>query len=205
MGIPQIWLHFPKIKFHDTLQRALFIDKAFGEPKNSRMKFEKIDPKSVAENSAKLIGGDWMLLCAGDRGGFNMMTASWGAFGFMWNMPAFFVFVRPSRYTYGFMESRDSFTVNILPESRRDALKICGSRSGRDCDKAAAAGLTPEFTERGGVYFAEARLVFECRKAYSQMMDAGSFADKSLVEKWYAASDFHKMYVGVVEGAFAAK
>ena len=37
------------------------------------------------------------------------------------------------------------------------------------------------------------------------MMEAGSFADKSLVEKWYAASDFHKMYVGVVEGAFAAK
>ena len=187
------------------MPRALFIDNAFGEPKNSRMKFEKIDPKSVSENSAKLIGSDWMLLCAGDRGGFNMMTASWGAFGFMWNMPAFFVFVRPSRHTYGFMESRDSFTVNILPESRRDALKICGSRSGRDCDKAAAAGLTPEFTERGGVYFAEARLVFECRKAYSQMMDAGSFADKSLVEKWYAASDFHKMYVGVVEGAFAAQ
>lgn len=122
----------------------------------------------------------------------------------MWNMPAFFVFVRPSRHTYGFMESRDFFTVNILPESRRDALNICGSRSGRDCDKAAAAGLTPEFTENG-VYFAEARLVFECRKAYSQMMEAGSFADKTLVEKWYAASDFHKMYVGVVERALAAK
>lgn len=204
-GYSQNLTSFPPIKFHDTLPRALFIDNAFGEPKNSRMKFEKIDPKSVAENSAKLIGSDWMLVCAGDRGGFNMMTASWGAFGFMWNMPAFFVFVRPSRHTYGFMESRDSFTVNILPESRRDVLKICGSRSGRDCDKAAAAGLTPEFTERGGVYFAEARLVFECRKAYSQMMEAGSFADKSLVEKWYAASDFHKMYVGVVEGAFAAK
>ena len=37
------------------------------------------------------------------------------------------------------------------------------------------------------------------------MMEAGSFADKTLVEKWYAASDFHKMYVGVVERALAAK
>lgn len=184
---------------------ALFVDNAPGGPKNPGMKFEKIDPGSVNENSAKLIGGDWMLVCAGGRGGFNMMTASWGAFGYMWNMPAFFVFVRPSRYTYEFMESGDFFTVNVLPESRRDALKICGSRSGRDCDKAAAAGLTPEFTERGCAYFAESRLVFECRKAYSQMMDAASFADKSLVRKWYAASDFHKMYVGVVEGALAAR
>ena len=48
----------------------------------------------------------------------------------------------------------------------------------------------------------EARLVFECRKAYSQMMDARSFEDKGFLEKWYADSNFHKMYVGIIESAY---
>lgn len=163
---------------------------------------KKIDVLSLTENSAKLIGNDWLLISAGSRDKFNTMTASWGSFGFMWNKPAFFVFVRPTRYTYQFMEARDEFTVCVLPESERNALKICGTKSGRDCDKIALAGLTPEFTENGNPYFAQSRLVFECRKAYSQMMDAASFVDKSLVERWYGDSNFHRMYVGVVENAY---
>ena len=166
------------------------------------MKFEKIDPRSLNENSAKLIGSDWLLICAGTPEKYNMMTASWGAFGFMWNAPSIFLFVRPTRYTYGFMEESKCFTVNVLPESRREALRVCGSVSGRDCDKTALAGLTPAPAGNGGVFFEEARLVFECRKAYSQMMDASSFEDKGLLDKWYADSNFHKMYVGIVESAY---
>ena len=124
------------------------------------MKFEKIDPKSLNENSAKLIGSDWLLICAGTPEKYNMMTASWGAFGFMWNAPSIFVFVRPMRYTYRFMEESKGFTINVLPESRREALRVCGSVSGRDCDKTALSGLTPAPAENGGVFFEEARLVF---------------------------------------------
>ena len=91
---------------------------------------------------------------------------------------------------------------NKRPESRREALRVCGSVSGRDCDKTALSGLTPAPAENGGVFFEEARLVFECRKAYSQMMDARSFEDKGFLEKWYADSNFHKMYVGIIESAY---
>lgn len=185
-----------------ALFSALSVDNGAGRPKLSIMKFEKIDPKSLNENSAKLIGSDWLLICAGTPEKYNMMTASWGAFGFMWNAPSIFVFVRPTRYTYRFMEESKGFTINVLPESRREALRVCGSVSGRDCDKTALSGLTPAPAENGGVFFEEARLVFECRKAYSQMMDARSFEDKGFLEKWYADSNFHKMYVGIIESAY---
>ena len=165
------------------------------------MNFEKFDPKTLAENPVKLIGDDWMLITAGNRDSFNTMTASWGAFGCMWNKPALTVFVRPTRFTFGFIEKCSDFTVSFLPQSHKDALRICGSKSGRDCDKVALANLTPLFTESGNVYFAEARLVFECRKIYSQMMDEKSFIDKAPVERWYSDSNFHKMYIGTVETA----
>ena len=100
-----------KITGRSGVFSALSVDNGAGRPKLSIMKFEKIDPKSLNENSAKLIGADWLLICAGTPEKYNMMTASWGAFGFMWNAPSIFVFVRPTRYTYRFMEESKGFTI----------------------------------------------------------------------------------------------
>ena len=55
---------------------------------------EKIEPKDINENVIRLIGDEWMLVTAGDREKFNMMTASWGSMGFLWNKPVVMVFVR---------------------------------------------------------------------------------------------------------------
>ena len=44
-------------------------------------------------NACRMIGKDWMLVCAGD----NAMTASWGGMGVLWNKPVAFVFIRPQR------------------------------------------------------------------------------------------------------------
>jgi hypothetical protein len=65
---------------------------------------ERIDPARLAENFIELIGREWMLVTAGSPEKFNTMTASWGGAGFLWNRPVAFVFVRPERYTYEFME-----------------------------------------------------------------------------------------------------
>ena len=48
------------------------------------------------------IGKDWTLISAGNIDNFNMMTASWGGVGFLWNKPVAFIFVRPNRYTFEF-------------------------------------------------------------------------------------------------------
>ena len=91
----------------------------------------KIEAKNIDKNVIKLIGQDWMLVTAGDQEKFNMMTASWGSMGYLWNKPVVMVFVRPQRYTFEFTEKKDEFTLSFFDEKYRHALNVCGSVSGR--------------------------------------------------------------------------
>ena len=75
--------------------------------------------------------------------------------------------------------------------------KICGSKSGRDCDKTALTGLTPVF-DGESVYFDEARLVLVCKKQYIQAMDEACFTDKEPL-KWFPNKDFHHQIYGKIE------
>ena len=157
-------------------------------------------------NPIEKIGSDWMLITSGDTAKFNMMTASWGGAGFIWNKPSLFVFVRPNRYTFEFLEKRDVFTVSFFAPEYKKALSFCGSHSGRDFDKAKECSLTPFATTNGGVAFEESALYFECRKTYAQDMSEKCFLDKSALEKWYGADNpMHKMYVAEILSAMAAE
>lgn len=40
-----------------------------------------INPNEIKDNFIELIGKEWMLVSAGDKEKFNMMTASWGRRG----------------------------------------------------------------------------------------------------------------------------
>ena len=75
---------------------------------------KRIEPTQIADNPIEAIGREWMLVTAGDQKSFNTMTASWGGTGYLWNRPVVFVFVRPERYTYEFIERRDAFTLSFL-------------------------------------------------------------------------------------------
>ncbi len=88
---------------------------------------------------------NWFVLTAGDfsTGNFNSMTISWGTIGYIWRRPIVHIVVRPSRFTYQFMESYDTFTLCAFPVQYRDALNIIGSKSGREGDKIRESGLTP--------------------------------------------------------------
>ena len=156
---------------------------------------KEIDPRTIADNPFKLIGDDWMLVTAGTRESYNTMTASWGGLGVLWNRNVCFCFVRPTRYTYTFMEDAERFTLSIFGEQSRKALNYCGSHSGKDVDKAKAAGITPAATDSGAVYFAEARLVLECEKIYFQDILPRNFLAEGIA-KLYPQRDYHRMYVG---------
>lgn len=159
--------------------------------------FVPIRPEDLSDNVFKLIGSDWMLITAGTRGLFNMMTASWGGLGVLWNKNIAICFIRPQRYTYDFMERSEHFTLSFFSEAYREALNLCGSKSGRQVNKAEATGLTAVVGETGAVYFAEARLVLECRKIYFQDLDPTHFLDPS-IHKNYPARDYHRMYLGEI-------
>ena len=68
---------------------------------------KKLEVKDLKENFFEAIGKEWMLVTAGTKEKFNTMTASWGGIGWLWNKPVAFVFVRPERYTYEFIEKSD--------------------------------------------------------------------------------------------------
>lgn len=166
---------------------------------------KKINPKDLDQNAIKLIGEQWMLITAGGPDNFNTMTASWGAMGELWYKPVAFLFIRPQRYTYEFVDNREMLTLSFLPEEYRSALRFSGSHSGRDTDKVAETGLTPFTTEAGNVAFREASIVLECRKLYKGNMKAEAFIDKTIIDKAYPGGDFHTTFVVEIVNAWVAE
>jgi flavin reductase (DIM6/NTAB) family NADH-FMN oxidoreductase RutF len=159
--------------------------------------FNVADPESFTDNPFKLIGSDWMLITAGVPESFNTMTASWGGMGVIWNKKVCFCVVRPTRHTRLFMESSGYFTLSFFEERYRDVLTYCGSHSGKDADKIKETRLTPLFGDNT-IYFAEARLVFECRKIYYQDIDPKNFLDPTIDDRNYPLKDYHRLYVGEI-------
>jgi flavin reductase (DIM6/NTAB) family NADH-FMN oxidoreductase RutF len=142
----------------------------------------------------------WFLLTSGDfaAGKYNTMTVSWGGFGCMWARPYAQVVVRPQRYTFEFIEAYPTFTLCAFPKSRRKALDLLGTKSGRGRDKIAEAGLTPmPAVQVEAPVFAEAELVIECRKLYWQDIDPAHFLAPGL-DKNYPRSDYHRIYYGEI-------
>lgn len=168
------------------------------------MAYQKLTPEQL-ENVFRLIGKDWMLItAAGTREdgseAVNAMTASWGGMGVLWNKPVAFCFIRPQRFTYTLTEQSERFSLCFFTEEHRAALRLFGTKSGRDTDKFAATGLTPVVTD-GAPYIKEARLVLRCRKLYAQDLEEACFLDPALLEN-YKEKDFHRMYVVEIEEAF---
>jgi flavin reductase (DIM6/NTAB) family NADH-FMN oxidoreductase RutF len=168
------------------------------------MKLEPVPVKEFAPRIFHLFDEQWLLLACGDfsKKHFNVMTISWGSIGVIWNRPFVQVVVRPTRYTFEFMNRYDTFTVSAFTDDYRDALNLLGTLSGREGDKIARSGLTPVPSRSvASPSFAEAELVLECRKLFWQDIDRRHFVDAS-IEKHYPKEDYHRMFFGEVVGVF---
>lgn len=164
------------------------------------MAYKEISAKEISGNVFKMIDDDWMLVTAENGGKVNTMTASWGGVGILWNKPVAFVFIRPQRYTYEFTENNDYMSLSFFDGGEREALKICGTKSGRDCEKIKEAGL--HTAPLDGIYtFDEAKLVIKCKKIYTDMIKEDSMLDISIMKN-YPRNDFHKMYICEIEKVY---
>ena len=158
-----------------------------------------VSPYDFDENIFHMIDREWMLVTAKhpQNDGVNTMTASWGGCGILWNKPVAFVFIRPQRYTYAFTEAAPSLTLSFFGEEYRDALRFCGTASGRDGDKFAQTGLHP--AEIGNTAAPrEARVIFVCRKLYADRLQENAFVDTQMLSH-YKNGDYHKMYICEIE------
>ena len=151
----------------------------------------------INENFIEAIGNEWMLVAAGNSEKYNMMTASWGFAGEMWGKHAAVAVIRPSRYTKEFVDNNDYFTLSFYGvDAKKTIHSVCGSKSGRNIDKAKECGLTPVFSDNS-VYFEQARLVLICKKMYVSKFEPDKMLDKGIIDRWYD-NDYHYVYIGEI-------
>lgn len=173
---------------------------------NDMKEFEKITWEELNDNAIRMIGHDWFLIGSGSiENGYNMMTASWGNIGWLWQKPVSIIYVRPQRYTHEYTEKEDFYTITFYKEEYKEILRLMGTVSGRDFDKINDSGLTAIETENGSVGFKEAYLILECKKLYCDVIKKENFYDPELSESIYPSKDFHTMYIGEIVNVWRKK
>lgn len=170
------------------------------------MTLQEIDPLDLTVQPHQLILRQTLLLTAGDfkSGDYNCMTIGWGSIGTMWNRPFMLVAVRPTRYTYHFMEKYPDFTVTAFPKEFAKDLSYLGGHSGRDGDKLARTHLTAIASQKvASPTFAQAELSLECKKIYFHDFIPDNFLDPT-IQKHYPLHDYHRVYYGEIVAALGA-
>jgi flavin reductase (DIM6/NTAB) family NADH-FMN oxidoreductase RutF len=160
------------------------------------MALKKIDPRNIPFNPFEKVNAGY-LITSGDMNSYNTMTASWGFMGIMWGKNVVDVVIRPNRYTYEFMQRGDLFTLSFLKNSE-DAKRIlayCGSKSGRDVDKAKETGLVPVEID-GAVTFKQASVVFVCKKMYTGELDINKM--KTEYMSLNGSEPIHTQFIGEI-------
>lgn len=158
--------------------------------------YKQITPDRIPGNIVKLLS-EWMLITSGKPEKLNVMTASWGGLGVLWEKPIATCFLNPTRYSVTTMDEGDTYTLSFYTEAYKEALTYCGSNSGRNTDKVKGSGLTPIKTPSGATAFSEAWMILECRKIVAQQLSPEAIIDKSLPANW-SKDGYHKMYIGEI-------
>ncbi len=161
------------------------------------MSFREISPYEMQGNVFTSIDKDWMLVGAQKEGKVNMMTASWGGMGILWNKPVAYIFIRPQRYTKEFMDSTDTFSLTFFDKAYRDQMTLCGTKSGRDIDKVEACGFQV-ISELDAPVFTQANTALICKKLYRQTLDPSCFIAQELDGANYPGKDYHDFYIAEI-------
>jgi len=153
-----------------------------------------------------LLANPGLLLASTRRSGAsNVMTIGWGTVGITWGKPMFVVLVRPSRYTYEFIEDSGVFTVNVPTEEMRQWVSVCGSRSGRDMDKFAFLGMSVSPGQTVDAVTIDASpMVYECKVVHHNDVLSPTLAPE-IEGSFYGGSDYHRVYFGEILGAYATE
>ena len=176
---------------------------------------KKINAMDYAGEIVKALPGGILLTTKADDK-VNSMAIGWGTLGVNWSKPVFAVYVREGRFTREQLDKNPEFTVNApTGEYDRNIIAVCGSRSGRDIDKVAEAGLTladPDVISVPAIK--EFPLTLECKVIYRQPQEL-SLLPEDVCERLYpqdvpgtnpmANRDRHITYYGEIVAAYIAE
>ena len=153
-------------------------------------------------------GGILVTTKVGDK--VNPMTIGWGTIGVDWSKPVFQVYVRECRHTKSMLDEALEFTINVPVEKDdrvKEILAFCGTKSGRDYDKAKELALTLVDGEKISVpAIRELPLTLECKVIYKVRQD-GREIPKDVMDRFYPEweqnpEDLHTVYYGLIEDAY---
>jgi len=131
------------------------------------------------------------------------MTVGWGLPGIIWEKPFFVVAVRPSRYTYQFIEDTGDFTVNVPKRGMEEIVTYCGSVSGRTHDKFKEKGLTTLRSKHVKSPIIEECIInYECKVAYKTEV-AKEGLPSTILSSCYPSGDYHTLYFGEIVAVYA--
>ena len=116
-------------------------------------------------------GGIGVLLTSCGRAGRpNVMAIGWGLYGSYYHDHCVAVVaVRPACHTFKLLDEVPEFVLCVPTKEMADAVAVCGSASGRSCDKFQKAGLTAlPSTYVRPPSIAECPVHVECRVYHAQ-------------------------------------
>ena len=113
-----------------------------------------------------------LVSCGGDESEYTLFTVAWTG-TVCTNPPMCYISVRPERHSYEIIKRTGEFVINLTNSALARATDWCGVRSGRDYDKFAEMGLTPEpAAVVAAPVVAESPVAIECR--VKQIVPLGS-------------------------------
>lgn len=170
------------------------------------MRLHLTDSQAAVRELLPALGVENALLTAGTADRCNTMTIGWCQAGRLWGLQTCTVYVRPERYTYQFMEDQAYFTVSVLPKDMKNAMALCGTKSGRDMDKIKECGLTVRYGAGGAPFFEEAEAVLVCRKLYVQDMapECVVAGQEKILPYYGEKGGWHRIYTGEIAEAYSA-
>ena len=113
-----------------------------------------------------------LISCGADAEEQNLFTVAWTG-TVCTNPPMCYISVRPERHSYEIIKRTGEFVINLTNSTLARATDWCGVRSGRDYDKFAEMGLTPEpAAVVAAPVVAESPVSIECR--VKQIVPLGS-------------------------------
>lgn len=160
--------------------------------------YREVNIYEVSEKIFKqLEKGAFLTVKHGDR--VNTMTIAWGSIAHMWYKPVFMVMVRYSRFTYELIDKAGSFTVSFpLHGQLKDALAVCGTKSGRDIDKIKECGLTLKEGQMVDTpIIDDCDLHIECKIIYKEPLKLETLSSE-IKDKYYSQGNQHVLYYGEI-------
>lgn len=166
-------------------------------------KYVPIDLHELNIDVFQEFGENWVAIAAGGKKHANAMTISWGSLGVLWGKPTVTVYLRPERYTRGFVEKKGRFSINFLPktEESHKALAYIGSVSGRDEDKLAKADLSLTMVDKIPS-LEQANLILNCQVIYRSQIEPKKMFDDQINDDFYPEKDYHYTYIAEIISAY---